>query len=185
MSLKYYKQEAARYGDMGSITEDKALEILKVACAKFNMPHVMFNINPRKKRKSIYRTGAAMLGVCGGVAKPLTVPLIDMAPTMMHWATILHEFAHHVHAVTHHRKAEALALQMGKPFGTRAERHAFSKAHVKREHAHGHQHRVIMQDLVTFFVDNGMITTKPTYMSEDQWQGVLVARADAVTKKAA
>lgn len=164
MSLKYYKQEDARYGSMGRITEPQALEILKLACAKFDVPHVKFNVNPRKKRKSIYRPGACMVGVCGFVAKPLTVPLIDMAPTMMHWTTLLHEFAHHVHCVRHHRKAEALAQQMGKPFETRKERHAFSQAHVKREHGHGFGHLTIMQSLVDFFVGNGMITEKPTYM---------------------
>lgn len=166
MSLKYYKQEAARYGDMGSITEEKALEIIKVASAQFNTPHVMFNINPRKKRKSIYRTGAAMLGVCGGVAKPLTVPLIDMAPSMMHWSTLLHEFAHHMHTVEYHRKGEALALTLGEPFASRAERSRFAKNALKREHAHGHRHRVLMQTLVDFFVGNGMITVKPTYMTK-------------------
>jgi len=164
MSLKYYKQENERYGDMGVITEAQALNIIRIACAKFDMPHVKFNINPRKRRMSHYKAGATMIAMCGRVARPLAVPLIDMAPTMMHWSTLLHEFAHHIHTVRFNAAAEKLAATLSVVLDTRQARQAFSKKHVKREHAHGHTHRVIMQELVNFFVDNGMITQKPTYM---------------------
>jgi hypothetical protein len=197
MSLKYYKDERARYGQMGSVTEEQAKAVLELCYTEFDMPRLKFKVNPRKKKRSVYRVGAMMLSVCGRVAKPLEVPAIDMAPTMMTWLTLLHEFAHHMHTVQFHRKGMALAEQLGKPMKDRLDRQTFTKTFLRRQHGHGHEHRVLVQTLVDHFVRNGMITELPTYMTvnkrlyegeyrtEAEILGMQVAAADALTRQAA
>lgn len=164
MSLKYYADEFNRYGEMGKVTLAEAANIANLACAQFGLKHIRVKVNPRKKKTSTAHIGIGMLHPLKGAAKALSVPLIDLAPSMMTWATVLHEIAHHVHYMEFDKKGREIALKLGASLETQRERAEFSQKHLKREHAHGHHHRTHMQKLVNFFVGNGMITEKPTYM---------------------
>lgn len=170
MSLKYYAIEDARYGSMGNITESTALEAIKLACVQFEVPFVVLEVSTRKKNKSVYMPGANMVTPLGRLSKALAVPNISMAESMMDWCTLLHEFAHHLHFVYHDRKVKRLAAAHGLLVHStmkedRDAMRVWVRNNIKREHAHGHAHRVNMQKLVDFFVGNGMITTLPTYLS--------------------
>lgn len=166
MTLKYYADEFARYGEMGNVTLAEAENIVKLACAQFGLKHIRVKVNPRKKKVSTAHIGIGMLHPLKGAAKAMAVPLIDLAPSMMTWATVLHEIAHHVHYMEFDKKGREIAARLGKSLATQKERAEFSSVFLRREHAHGHQHRVYMQRLVNFFLGNGMITVKPTYLQK-------------------
>lgn len=164
MTLKYYADEAARYGDMGAVTIAEATTIVNLACAQFGLKHIRVKVNPRKSTTSTAHIGIGMLHPLQNAARAMAVPLIDLAPTMMTWATVLHEVAHHVHYMEFDKKGREVALKVGASLATQRERAEFTKKHLKREHAHGHYHRTYMQKLVNYFVGNGMIKVTPTYM---------------------
>lgn len=171
MTLKYYATESARYGDMGSISVETALVALDKAYHRFNLPRVKFVVNPRKRNWSHYKGGLNMVSPKGKLCPPLQVPTIEMSPHMMNWKTVLHELGHHIHYVRFNDKAVKRAVADGvKVFDTtksgRLDFNIWIIKNVKREHAHGPVHRVIMQELVDYFLEIGMITVKPTYIQK-------------------
>jgi hypothetical protein len=167
--LKYYKEENERYGTMGSITVETAELALQKAYHRFNLPRVKFVVNKRKRNWSHYKAGLNMYRPLGRLAPAIGVPTIEMAPSMMTWATVLHELGHHVHTVRFNDAVVKKAIAAGvKVFDTttggRRDFQIWGIKNVKREHVHGATHRRIMQELVDFFLSEGMITVKPTYL---------------------
>jgi hypothetical protein len=194
MSLKYYEDEFKRYGDMGPITLEEMIEAANKAAEYFKTPRVQCKINPRKKRVSHYKPGLNMASPRGGLAKPMNVPTLDIAPTMMTWLTFVHEFGHHLHYARYNEKAVAMATKAGMDTNDTTENNrlvfkVFIAANIKKEHVHGPSHRKYVQEIVTFFVNNGSIKTKPTYMPSDTWKVIAedfgfamdVAKANAAT----
>lgn len=177
MSLKYYRDEFKRYGHMGPISEQEMVEHATKVCAHFNLPRVNIKINKRKKRKSHYYAGLGMVSPKGGYCDPLAVPRLDIAPTMMNWLTFCHELAHHMHYVRFNEPVNEGLLKAGiDPKNTtranRLELRLWVDTNVKREHAHGHAHRKYMQEIVTFFVNNKTIKSKPSYMPMEAWMAL-------------
>lgn len=168
MSLKYYATERARYGEMGSITPDVALVAINKACHRFNLPRAAYVVTTRRRTRSCYKPGLNMLRPDGRLAPALGVPTLVMAPSMQNWLVFCHELAHHMHAVEFNSAAvtRAMAAKVNPYDSSRNGRLDFqlwARSNVKRQHWHGHYHRVAMQKLVDFFLEIGMITVLPTY----------------------
>ena len=167
MTLKYYADERARYGEMGPITEAEVAHVITAVAGKYNVPLVKFHLATRRKNVSVYRGGLGMMYLSLRLYKPLAVPGIHIAPTMMNWLTVLHELAHHIHICRFDAKIREAAQKAGVPvdssFDSRYKFREFAFANFKKEHAHGPSHRAIVQELVSHFVDSGDIKVLPTY----------------------
>lgn len=169
MSLKYYRDEANRYGSMGALTAATMEIAMEKACAHFGVPRVSLKFAGTARRFSWYRAGLQMATPLGRLAGAMEIPTIKMAPNHMIWQVFCHEFAHHVHFARYNAKVVEKAEKDGIDYKTttREARTAYWKwfrANFKREHAHGPAHRSIMQEVVDYFMSIGMITEKPKYM---------------------
>lgn len=169
MTLKYYTEEFNRYGSLGPITETKALQVIDITCSAFNLPRVKLKISKKAKRFSWYRPGLHTVAPNGAISPALGIPVIQLADTMMNYRTVLHELAHHMHYTEHDRFVKALAANSGiktdSSVTSRVELYNWVRFNIKKEHAHGHKHRVLMQKLVDYFRGTGEITVLPNYLN--------------------
>lgn len=170
MSLKYYAEERSRYGEMGSITVETALVALEKANHRFNLPRVKVVVKTCRRSRSVYRPGLNMYRPDGHLAKPMDIPTIEFAPNMLNWLTFLHELGHHIHCVRFNDSVSKRATADGINILDTTKNGRFEygfwaiKNKVARQHWHGPVHRKIVQNLVDFFMELGMIPVKPTYV---------------------
>lgn len=166
MSLKYYATEAARYGNMGSMTKDLMAAALEKACPKFNLPRIDLKFAKTPRRASWSKIGLGMVHLNGRLAKPLALPTIKMAPNHMNWQIFCHELAHQLHYTRLNedlvRRATAAAVDINDKLAYAVWR----SKNFKKQRAHGHQHVKLMQEVVDFFREIGMITELPTYAQQ-------------------
>lgn len=169
MSLKYYSDEANRYGPMGTIDAATMNTAMEKACDHFGVPRIELKFATTWRRASWYRGGLGMIANNLALYAPLSLPTIKMAPNHMFWRMFCHEFAHHIHICRVDAKWRDLANKAGldtvsTTTEVRGTLYRWLIKNAKKEHAHGPTHRTIMQEVVNFFMGNGMITVKPTYM---------------------
>jgi hypothetical protein len=170
MTLKYYALEKQRYGTLGVIDASVIQKAADMAAEHFKIPRVKVTISRKPQKSSWYKSGLNMVALNNGRWPPMAVPHIKMACNMMVWRTFCHEFAHHLHAVRY----DAAVRQKYSAYTTlnfdstlEADRKAIAK-HIRwhpGQQGHGPQHALAMQDVVDFFIGNGMITEMPPYMT--------------------
>jgi hypothetical protein len=160
--LKYYAMEADRYGSMGDMTKAQMHAALEKAYAKFGMPRIDLKFARTPRKASWARVGLGMVGLGGHIAEPLSLPTIKMAPNHMYWQLFCHELAHHLHYTRLNADLTEKATRAG-AMGTPEEYRVWLGKNFKKQRAHGHEHRKLMQEVVDFFREIGMITVLPTY----------------------
>lgn len=171
MSLKYYRDEAARYGSMGNLDAATMRDALEKACAHFGVPRVVLKFARTPRKFSWYRSGIQMMAPNLRLARAMSLPTIQMAPNHMIWQVFCHEFAHHVHFARFSDKVTKAAANAGvnvtaTDAGSRYEFVMWARKNFRKEHAHGPSHRAIMQEVVDYFLSIGMITVLPTYKNQ-------------------
>lgn len=177
--LKYYADEAKRFGSMGPMDQPMMMAALEKVYTKFGVARIGdLKISKRKIRRSARSTYRGGLGMFAHNPaknwKELRTPRIVMHQTMMTWQYFLHEVAHHVHSCRYDANVRKAASEAGIPSAYNSPQlRKWAIANAKSEHAHGPTHRGIMQELVDYFVSTGDIKVLPAYMTPPK-----IARVD-------
>lgn len=152
-------------GDIDIATMHRALE---KAYVRFNLPRLNLTVTSKPRKSSWYKGGLNMVAINGGRWPALQIPKIQMACNMLTWKTFCHELSHHIHAVRYDATARAAGEKSGLNFDSsfaldRSRVYVWVRKNIPAQHGHGPQHRIIMQEVVDFFIEIGMITEMPLY----------------------
>lgn len=163
MTLKYYREEAAKYGTLGPITEAQIQKALDAAYVKWDLPRITIKVSTTPRKYSSCKPGLGLVDMSSLKLWPaMDVPLIKMARNMMDWATFCHELAHFIHCIRFNRRAESYAIKAGVNVKStllrdRVNYATWAKISLNTERGHGPQHRAIMAEVVGFYKECGMI----------------------------